>query len=98
MRHLLSVSNTVFRLFPWCYPEEFRHRFGPEMADTFAQQLQNESRKRGVTGALQVSLRAVSEVFTAAIPHVSVRSRSAPRFFERCRASEKGMRRAYLAQ
>ena len=68
MRQQWSISNTIFQLFLWCYPAEFRERFGPEMADTFAQQLQNESGKRGVVGVLWVWRSAASEVFTAAIP------------------------------
>ena len=68
MRHLPSISSTIFRLFLWCYPAEFRQQFGAEMADTFAQQLESENRERGAAGVLQVSLRAASEVFTAAIP------------------------------
>jgi hypothetical protein len=68
MGHLFSISKATFRLFLWRYPAEFRQRFGPEMADVFAQQLENQSRKLGLAGVLQVSLRAASEVFTAAIP------------------------------
>jgi hypothetical protein len=65
MRRLLSLNYRVFCLLLRCYPTEFRERFGAEMADVFAEQLEEEWRKKGLAGVLRVSLTAA---LTAAIP------------------------------
>jgi hypothetical protein len=68
MRPNLQVSCFVYGLLLRLYPGEFRRRFGAEMRQIFAEQMQMERRRRGFRGTLFVWLTVTREVISAALP------------------------------
>jgi hypothetical protein len=57
-----------YRTLLWLYPAELRRTYGQDMADVFDRSLDAEWGRHGRRGLFRAGLRAVSEVFTVAIP------------------------------
>ena len=68
MPNSLQMCCSLYRLFLGFYPREFRQRFGVEMTQVFADQMQGEWKRHGVVGIVRVGLIASWEVMSVAAP------------------------------
>jgi hypothetical protein len=68
MPNALHMCCSLYRLLLGCYPREFRQRFGAEMTQVFADQMQEEWKRHGVVGIVRVGLIAGWEVMSVAAP------------------------------
>ena len=89
MSHENHVSRRLYRLILHCYPSAFRARFGPDMEDTFAADLEQAKGRSllavaGLWGRalVQAMLLGAEERFTATF----VASHGPPELFEQSRS------------
>lgn len=68
MNTLVPLSVTLYRLLARLYPDEIRSRWEPEMADTFALQLEDAVRQRRWSAVLAAWYYALAELFLIALP------------------------------
>jgi uncharacterized membrane protein len=68
MPNALKMCCSLYRLLLGFYPREFSQRFGAEMTQVFADQMQEEWKRRRVVGIVRVSLIAGWEVVSVAAP------------------------------
>ncbi len=68
MPNSLKVCCSLYRLLLGFYPREFSQRFGAEMTQVFADQMQEEWRRHRVVGVVRVGLIAGWEVMSVAAP------------------------------
>jgi hypothetical protein len=62
------ISCFAYGLLLSVYPSEFRRRFGVEMRQVFADQLNGEGSLRGILGVLSVWRSAGWEILSVAVP------------------------------
>jgi hypothetical protein len=72
MPRTLEYVLSCYRVLLWLYPPDLRHAYGNDMAEVFKQLLWAEWRSRGMRGVAGAGRRAISEVFTIAIPGLIV--------------------------
>ncbi|MGA2358880.1 MAG: hypothetical protein ABSF66_07770 [Terriglobales bacterium] len=68
MPNALRMGCSLYRLLLGFYPREFSQRFGAEMTQVFADQMQEEWKRHRVVGIVRVSLIAGWEVMSVAVP------------------------------
>jgi len=68
MPNALTMCCSLYRLLLGFYPREFSQRFGAEMTQIFADQMQEEWKRHRVVGIVRVSLIAGWEVVSVAVP------------------------------
>ena len=68
MTRLVRASSSLYRCLVLCYPQEFRHRYGREMADTFEQHVEQAWEESGIAGVTLVWSVAAQELLRFALP------------------------------
>ena len=68
MLRILRYLSLCYRALLWLYPAELRSVYGADMAYVFEQLLRTEWQRRGARGVTATGCRALSELFTVAIP------------------------------
>ena len=68
MPEVLPHLLCLYRVLLCAYPAELRRNYGQEMEEAFGQLLRAEWKSRGTRGAAWTMGRAISELFTVAIP------------------------------
>lgn len=62
------LLSRCYRTLLWLYPAELRRAYGHDMSDAFERGLDAEWRRRGGWGVVRAGCRAITELFTVAIP------------------------------
>jgi hypothetical protein len=68
MSNVMRLCLVCYRASLWLYPLELRRSYGGEMIAAFAQMLAAESAAHGLRGIAASGCRAITEIFTVAIP------------------------------
>jgi|SRR5579864_8204807 len=68
MTNAIRASCGLYKMLLFAYPNDFRQRFGSEMATTFSDQICAEWEHSGLPGVARVWRCALREVLSVAVP------------------------------